>query len=110
MYTAITTFWVSAAHQLKLSYDSPCENLHGHNWKITVTLTAKELDENGMVMDFKHIKNKIHNSLDHNVINDVIKVNPTAENMAKWIVDTLGEKCVSAKVQETEGNVAIYER
>lgn len=110
MYTIQTTFTVSAAHHLELDYESPCKNLHGHNWKITVYCKAEKLDHNGMVIDFKYIKTKIHDVLDHHVINDCIGMNPTAENIAHWICEELGEKCEKVTVQETEGNVACYER
>lgn len=112
MYTVETTFWISAAHQLNLDYQSGCNNLHGHNWRITVRCKSKELNKNGMVLDFKHIKQVVNDTLDHAFINDHMPkgTNPTAENMAKWICDLIGEPCVMVKVQETEGNVAVYER
>ena len=55
MYTVIKRMEVSAAHSLKLSYRSKCENLHGHNWIITVYCRSKELNADGMVVDFSHI-------------------------------------------------------
>lgn len=110
MYTVETTFTISAAHHLDLDYESPCKNLHGHNWRITVTCERDELGKNGMVLDFKTIKRQVHDVLDHSVINDHVPGNPTAENMAKWICDVLGPVCTRVKVQETEGNVAVYER
>lgn len=112
MYTVETTFTISAAHQLHLDYRSECSCLHGHNWKITVRCKSKDLNRNGMVLDFKHIKSTIKSQLDHTFINDRMpeRINPTAEYMAKWICDIIGEPCVMVKVQETEGNVAIYER
>ena len=71
-------------------------------------LQAEKLDENGMILDFTKIK-EIVNKLDHKHINDIVDFNPTAENMAKWICDQIPH-CVSVEVQETEGNVAIYEK
>jgi 6-pyruvoyltetrahydropterin/6-carboxytetrahydropterin synthase len=62
-----------------------------------------------MVVDFTHIKRAIHDRLDHHCINDVVKVNPTAENMARWICD-LVPHCYKVQVQESEGNVATYEK
>ena len=53
MYTVIKRMEVSAAHSLKLSYRSKCENLHGHNWIITVYCRSKELNADGMVVDFQ---------------------------------------------------------
>ena len=62
MYTVIKRMEVSAAHSLKLSYRSKCENLHGHNWIITVYCRSKELNADGMVVDFSHIKQVVRNS------------------------------------------------
>jgi 6-pyruvoyltetrahydropterin/6-carboxytetrahydropterin synthase len=101
---------ISGSHRLNLNYESKCSNLHGHNWIITIYLESETLDENGMVEDFTHIKRKIHDRLDHRNLNDVFHFNPTAENIAKWICDELGEKCHKVEVQESEGNIASYER
>ena len=62
MYTVIKRMEVSAAHSLKLSYRSKCENLHGHNWIITVYCRSKELNADGMVVDFSHIKQVVKGS------------------------------------------------
>ena len=99
---------VSASHRLDLSYESKCENIHGHNWYILVHCQSEELDENGMVVDFSIIKELIHQKLDHKNLNEVLNFNPTAENIAKWIVDTV-PNCYKAEVQESEGNIASYE-
>ena len=56
MYTVIKRMEISAAHSLLLSYPSKCEYLHGHNWIITVHCRSKELNTDGMVIDFTHIK------------------------------------------------------
>lgn len=100
---------VSAAHSLTLSYRSKCESLHGHNWIITVYCRARELNEDGMVVDFTHIKKMVHERLDHHNINDVIPMNPTAENIARWVCDQIPQ-CYRVDVQESEGNTAIYEK
>lgn len=111
MYTVTKRLEISASHQLTLDYPSKCQHLHGHNWIVTVHARSETLDHNGMVIDFTIIKEKIHGRLDHQHINDVMgDINPTAENMAKWIADQLGTKCFKVEVQESEGNVAIYER
>lgn len=109
MYYVQKTIEISASHQLQLSYESKCENLHGHNWIIEIYMKSKNLNQDGMVMDFTHIKDEIKNKLDHQNLNEVLKFNTTAENIAKWIKEQLGEKCYKVKVQESKDNIAIYE-
>lgn len=108
MYYVSKRMEIAGSHSLSLSYESKCENTHGHNWIVTVYCKAKNLNADGMVADFKHIKDKIHGKLDHGNLNELLPFNPTAENIAKWIVEQIPE-CYRAKVQESEGNVAIYE-
>lgn len=107
MYYVSKRMEIAGSHKLTLSYDSPCQNLHGHNWIITVYCRATQLNADGMIIDFKHIKERIHKRLDHQNLNEILDFNPTAENIAKWIVDQFDE-CYKAKVQESEGNVAVY--
>ena len=110
MYYVSKRIEIAGAHYLKLNYESKCSNLHGHNWIVIVYCKTEELDSNGMVIDFKHIKEKIDNKLDHQYLNEVVNFNPTAENMARWICEEIGDKCYKVSVQESEGNIAIYER
>lgn len=108
MYTVIKRLEVGGAHYLNLPYKSKCKNLHGHNWIIFVTCRRERLNENGMVVDFVRIK-EIANCLDHANINEVLNgINPTAENIARWLCDKI-PYCVRVEVQESEGNIAIYE-
>jgi len=102
------TFEVAASHKLKLDYQSPCGELHGHNWRITVFCQSDKLNENGMVVDFSEIKKKIHEKMDHKNLNNVFGFNPTAENIAKWVVEQI-PYCYRTIVQESESNVAEYE-
>lgn len=107
MYFAIKRMEVAGSHRLNLSYDSKCSNLHGHNWIITVYCAAPTLNTDGMVCDFTHLKESIHGYLDHGNFNELLPFNPTAENIARWVVDTIPQ-CYKACVQESEGNTAIY--
>ena len=109
MYYVKKRFEISAAHRLDLGYESKCTNIHGHNWIVTVECRSRELNEDGMVTDFTHIKQLVMDRLDHAMLNDVIENNPTAENIAKWIVDHV-PNCWRCEVQESEGNSAAYEK
>lgn len=100
---------ISAAHRLNLSYESKCQNLHGHNWHVTIYCRAKELNQDGMVCDFTHIKKAIHEKLDHQYLNDILPFNPTAENMARWMCEQI-PTCYKVSVQESDGNIATYEK
>ena len=109
MYYVSKKLEVAGAHKLKLNYESKCSNLHGHNWWITVHCKSSILNENGMVVDFKHIKNMVSDKLDHHNLNEVFDFNPTAENIAQWICVNV-PKCYKVEVQESDGNIAIYEK
>ena len=100
---------IAGAHRLNLNYESKCANLHGHNWIVTVWCKSQTLNQVGMVMDFTHIKREVQEKLDHKCLNDVVPFNPTAENIAKWVCDQI-PNCYRVSVQESEGNVATYER
>lgn len=107
---------IAGSHHLTLPYDSPCSRLHGHNWIITVHCISSKLTDYGMIVDFAKVKKAIHGVLDHQNINEVIPegMNPTAENMAKWICKKVSELCehgycYKVEVQESEGNIATYE-
>ena len=109
MYYCLKRMEIAGCHHLDLSYESKCANLHGHNWIVTVYCKAKELNPDGMICDFKHIKEKVHGYLDHGNFNELLPFNPTAENIARWVVEQISE-CYKAMVQESEGNIAIYEK
>lgn len=108
MYYLTKTIEVSGAHRLHLPYESKCTRLHGHNWLITVHCRAKELNAEGMVADFAHIKRLIRDTLDHRCLNDIFDFNPTAENIARWVCEQI-PTCYRVDVRESENNMASYE-
>ncbi len=108
MYEVIKTLEISAAHRLELPYESPCTNLHGHNWRVKIFLRSETLNAEGMIMDFKKIKEKITNKLDHKILNEAVDFNPTAENLAKYICDEIAPYCYRTEVCESENNTAVY--
>jgi 6-pyruvoyltetrahydropterin/6-carboxytetrahydropterin synthase len=71
MYSVTKTFEFEASHKLILNYESPCSNIHGHSYKVTVELFGEDLDNNGMVIDFtelKYVKNWVMDNWDHALI------------------------------------------
>ena len=109
MYYVSKRFEVAGAHYVTTEHRSKCEELHGHNWIITVHCRSKELNADGMVTDFSHIKRMVKDKLDHTTLNEVLPFNPTAENIAYWICQQV-PNCFKVEVQESEGNIAVYEK
>ena len=109
MYYIQKKIEISACHSLTLDYESKCTRLHGHNWTIIVYCKSRELDRNGMIIDFSEIKRLVKDPLDHRSLNDVLPFNPTAENLARWCVERV-PFCYKCSVQESEGNIVIYEK
>ena len=106
----------SSAHNLR-QYKGKCESLHGHNWKIEATAESVTLDKTGMVMDFKLIKSELSNileKLDHKYLNKIKpfdKINPTSENIARFIYEALKKKIAGLKsitVWENPTSSATY--
>jgi len=110
----------AAAHHLR-GYDGPCSRVHGHNWKVEVQVTASQLDEIGMGLDFKLIKqaaNALIARLDHQNLNELApfdEQNPTAENIAAYLYRELSEKLntdvirvASVTLWETERACVTY--
>jgi len=110
----------SAAHSLK-GYQGDCSRVHGHNWIIEVFAKCRELDGIGIGIDFREIKRGVTDvleSLDHFNLNDLPAfkdVNPTSENIAKFLYHELGGKLNTDSVQvskvkvcETPGAGAFY--
>ncbi len=107
--------YFSAAHNLR-GYKGKCEELHGHNWKVEVSLESARLDKTGMVVDFKILKDKLKRVLkllDHKYLNKLAyfkKTNPTSENIAKYIYDRLKCRVQSVSVWESHNSYATYHK
>jgi 6-pyruvoyltetrahydropterin/6-carboxytetrahydropterin synthase len=113
----------AAGHYLR-NYRGKCENPHGHNYKVRVTLCGEELDRAGLLLDFKDLKDVMRETvdrLDHQMINDLepfTVLNPSAENLAKYFYDQAQTKLHAATngrvrvkdvtVWETETTTATY--
>lgn len=117
MYEIKVILEFSAAHKLR-GYKGKCENLHGHNWKVEISVSSEKLDKLGMIIDFKELRRKLNTvleKLDHKNLNDLAyfkKVNPTSENIAKFIYDRIKDKGLRIKavvVWESDTACATYE-
>ncbi|MBN2693856.1 6-carboxytetrahydropterin synthase QueD [bacterium] len=120
MFEVVKEISISSTHRIR-EHKGGCENIHGHNWKIRVYVKAEQLDELGMVVDFKVLKNKMNQiimPLDHTDINEhpyFQDNNPTSENLAKYIFDELSKEINDSRVSvskvvvfETDTSRAIY--
>jgi 6-pyruvoyltetrahydropterin/6-carboxytetrahydropterin synthase len=98
----------AAGHYLR-NYKGKCENPHGHNYKIRVTLAGAELDKAGLLLDFKELREvmkHVIDRLDHQMINDIepfTAINPSAENLAKYFYDESNTRLQSV----TKGRVRV---
>lgn len=94
----------AAAHYLR-NYKGKCERMHGHNYRVMVAVKAKRLNKIGLVVDFGEIKTelkKVMEILDHKVLDELPAfrvVNPSAENIAKYVFDSLAKPLKKKKVQ-----------
>jgi len=112
----------AAGHALR-GYKGKCENPHGHNYRVRITLVGPELDSVGLLYDFVHLKQVIASvigALDHRFLNDFPpfdSINPSAENIAKYFYDETtkqfaaaanGARIASITVWETDTTAATY--
>ena len=120
MYELKVVTHFAAAHQLQMVGEK-CENLHGHNWKIEVCVTGKDLDDGGVLMDFGEIKKHladIMDGLDHHFLNDLDSFRdcaPSSENIARHIAQSLQRQLAKPGVRvsrvsawESETSCATY--
>jgi 6-pyruvoyltetrahydropterin/6-carboxytetrahydropterin synthase len=111
----------AAGHALR-NYHGKCENVHGHNYRLRVTLAGEHLDATGLLVDFVELKKVIHSvvdRMDHQYLNDVAPfdtLNPTAENMARYICEEIAKgmpadapaRVSEVKLWETDTSIATY--
>ncbi|MGC9972350.1 MAG: 6-carboxytetrahydropterin synthase QueD [Bryobacteraceae bacterium] len=111
----------AAGHALR-GYRGKCENVHGHNYRVRVTLQGEQLDSAGLLVDFVELKRTLRaivERLDHTFLNDVPpfdKLNPSAENMARYFYEEMtqglaGDNAVrvaEVKIWETDTATAAY--
>lgn len=112
MYEIMVEGQFAAAHRL-LNYDGICENIHGHNWKVQVYLIGTDLDQAGILVDFKHVNqslNEILVLLDHkdiNTLDEFKNQSPSSELIAKFIYYRMKEKfSIVSKVSAWETDKA----
>jgi 6-pyruvoyltetrahydropterin/6-carboxytetrahydropterin synthase len=104
MYTLMIEMKFASAHQLR-GYMGRCENLHGHSWKVQVCVSSQNLNDIGLAMDFtelKRITNEIVGPLDHTCLNSLApftNINPSSENISRWIFNSLKEKVAGYEVK-----------
>jgi len=104
----------ASAHRLR-NYCGKCENIHGHNWRVRLCVTRKELDKTGFVMDFKDIDRilkKITDFLDHkdlNALEQFHEINPTAENIALFIFNEAEKEVAAVDREASVSKVYVWE-
>jgi 6-pyruvoyltetrahydropterin/6-carboxytetrahydropterin synthase len=119
MYEVMIKREFASAHNLR-NYKGSCETLHGHNWKVDITVETDRLDEIGLALDFNLLKEKtddIIDGLDHIYLNEheaFKENNPSSENIAKYIFDGLksnlddGVNVKKVTIWETDDAAASY--
>lgn len=112
MYEVTIRKSLAAAHKLA-EIGGKCEDLHGHNFQVEVTVASEQLNDLGILIDFRTVKkwlSEVLDGLDHKYINDLEAfsgINPSAENMAKFIFQELEKKARAEQV--TLSQVKIWE-
>ncbi len=112
LYTLTTSTDFAASHIIP-GHPGKCGRLHGHNWKVEVSVVAKELDTLGMAIDFQHVKDAAKRTVekvDHYHLNDLPffkNISPTAENVAKWLFSEIA--AVINTKQVTLKSITLWE-
>jgi 6-pyruvoyltetrahydropterin/6-carboxytetrahydropterin synthase len=115
MYEVMVERGFSSGHYLR-NYKGKCENPHGHNYKVRITLRGKELDAAGLLLDFKdlkHVMSPVIDRIDHQMLNDLepfTQINPSAENLARFFFDETNKQLEElTKGRVTVKDCTIYE-
>jgi len=104
----------AAGHALR-GYKGKCENPHGHNYRLCITLRGPELDSTGLLYDFVHLKQVMHEvieGVDHKFLNDQAPfyvLNPSAENMAKYFYEEMTRRMNGAENGAAITRVDVWE-
>jgi 6-pyruvoyltetrahydropterin/6-carboxytetrahydropterin synthase len=107
MYELKVITHFAAAHQLRM-FRGKCEKLHGHNWRIEISLTGDRLDDTGLLIDFREVKDTtdgILEELDHSLLNELPQFqhqNPSSENIAAYVFKRLSSKLNNNRVRVTK--------
>jgi 6-pyruvoyltetrahydropterin/6-carboxytetrahydropterin synthase len=123
MYEVTVERGFSSGHYLR-NYKGKCENPHGHNYKVKITLCGQSLDAAGLLLDFKdlkHVMRPVIDRLDHQMLNDLepfTVINPSAENLAKYFYDETNKQLAEmtanrvrvkdCTIYETDTTTATY--
>ncbi|MFW6365677.1 MAG: 6-carboxytetrahydropterin synthase QueD [Spirochaetota bacterium] len=97
MYYLTVEDHFSSAHQLR-GYKGKCENLHGHNFKVQLTVRGIILNDTGLLIDFHDLKaavKEVMTHIDHKNLNELpefTKQNPSSENLARFIFENVAER------------------
>ena len=122
MYEVTVESHFSGAHRL-VQYRGNCERIHGHNWKVRAVARGSKLDSRGLLIDYRDLRRELDavlQALDHNFLNEIpdfARMNPTSENLARWIFEKLETRMPSGdcflhavEVFETDTTMARYSK
>ena len=124
MFEVTVEHTFAAGHALR-GYRGKCENTHGHNYRVRLTLQGRDLDSTGLLYDFVELKGalrQVADRADHQFLNDLApfdRLNPSAENLAKYFYQEIdgrlakqrpenGVRLAAVTVWETDTTTATY--
>jgi len=114
MFVLTVEDYFSSAHQLR-GYKGKCENIHGHNWRVVLSVQGEALNEIGLLIDFHELKDilkQITGSLDHKNLNEIepfTAINPSSENIAEFIAEKVQEDITKINPSLYVESVTVWE-